>query len=41
MKKETWKIVIQIAISILTAIATSLGVNELHVSSKSAACDYF
>ena len=26
MKKETWKMVIQIAISILTAIATSLGV---------------
>ncbi len=26
MKKETWKIVIQTLISILTAIATSLGV---------------
>ena len=26
MKKETWKMVIQIAISILTTIATSLGV---------------
>ena len=26
MKKETWKTVIQIVISILTAIATSLGV---------------
>lgn len=26
MKKETWKTVIQIAISILTAIATTLGV---------------
>ena len=25
MKKDTWKMVIQIAISILTAIATSLG----------------
>ena len=38
MKKETWKMMIQIAISILTAIATSLGVtscmlaaNQLHV----------
>ena len=28
MKKETWKMVIQIAISILTAIATSLGVDR-------------
>ncbi|MGN9063163.1 smalltalk protein [Segatella copri] len=28
MKKDTWKIVIQIAISILTAIATSLGVSS-------------
>ncbi|WP_439431429.1 smalltalk protein [Segatella copri] len=28
MKKETWKIVIQITISILTAIATSLGVTS-------------
>ena len=28
MKKETWKIVIQIAISIMTAIATSLGVTS-------------
>ena len=28
MKKDTWKIVIQIAISILTAIATSLGVTS-------------
>ena len=27
-KKETWKMVIQIAISILTAIATSLGVTS-------------
>ena len=27
-EKETWKIVIQIAISILTAIATSLGVTS-------------
>lgn len=25
MKKETWKFVIQVAISILTAIATALG----------------
>ena len=28
MKKETWKMVIQIAINILTAIATSLGVTS-------------
>ncbi|MGN8650985.1 smalltalk protein [Segatella copri] len=28
MKKNTWKMVIQIAISILTAIATSLGVSS-------------
>ncbi len=28
MKKETWKMVIQIAISIMTAIATSLGVTS-------------
>ncbi|MED9957379.1 MAG: smalltalk protein [Segatella copri] len=28
MKKDTWKMVIQIAISILTAIATSLGVTS-------------
>ncbi|MGN0283600.1 smalltalk protein [Segatella copri] len=28
MKKDTWKMVIQIAISILTAIATSLGVTN-------------
>ena len=28
MKKETWKMVIQIAISVLTAIATSLGVTS-------------
>ncbi|MBM0143415.1 smalltalk protein [Prevotella copri] len=28
MKKETWKMVIQIAISILTAIATSLDVTS-------------
>ena len=26
MKKETWKTILQIAISILTAIATTLGV---------------
>ena len=28
MKKDTWKMVIQIAISILTAIATSPGVTN-------------
>ena len=28
MKKDTWNMVIQIAISILTAIATSLGVTS-------------
>ena len=28
MKKETWKTVIQIVISILTAIASSLGVTS-------------
>ena len=28
MKKETWKTVFQIVISILTAIATSLGVTS-------------
>lgn len=28
MKKETWKTIIQIVISILTAIATSLGVTS-------------
>ena len=28
MKKDTWKMVIQIAISILTAIATSLDVTS-------------
>lgn len=28
MKRDTWKMVIQIAISILTAIATSLGVSS-------------
>lgn len=28
MKKDTWKTVIQIAISILTAIATTLGVTS-------------
>ena len=28
MKKNTWKTVIQIAISILTAIATTLGVTS-------------
>ena len=28
MKKDTWKTVIQIVISVLTAIATSLGVSS-------------
>lgn len=28
MKKDTWKTVIQIAISILTAIATTLGITS-------------
>lgn len=28
MKKETWKTVIQIVISVLTAIATSLGISS-------------
>ena len=28
MKANTWKTILQIAISILTAIATTLGVNE-------------
>ncbi len=28
MKKETWKTVIQIIVSVLTAIATSLGVSS-------------
>jgi len=28
MKKDTWKTIIQIAISILTAIATTLGVTS-------------
>ncbi len=28
MKKETWKFIIQTAIAILTAIATSLGVTS-------------
>ena len=28
MKKETWKTVIQIVVSVLTAIATSLGVSS-------------
>ena len=36
MKKDTWKMVIQIAISILTAIATSLGVFKLRVNCKKA-----
>ena len=31
MKKETWKTVIQIAISILTAIATTLGVTSCNI----------
>ena len=28
MKKETWKTILQVAISILTALATSLGVSS-------------
>ena len=28
MKKETWKIVIQMMISVLTAIATTLGITS-------------
>ena len=28
MKKDTWKTIIQVAISILTAIATTLGVSS-------------
>ena len=28
MKKETWKTILQLAISILTAIATTLGVTS-------------
>lgn len=28
MKKDTWKMVLQIAISILTAIATTLGITN-------------
>ena len=28
MKRETWKTIIQIAVSILTAIATTLGVTS-------------
>ena len=28
MKKETWKTIIQIAISILTALATTLGLSS-------------
>ena len=28
MKKDTWKIVLQVAISILTAIATTLGITS-------------
>lgn len=28
MKKETWKAIVQIAISILTALATTLGVTS-------------
>ncbi len=30
MKKDTWKTIIQIAIYILTAIATTLGVTLVH-----------
>ena len=28
MKKETWKLIIQIAINVLTAIATAIGVTS-------------
>ena len=28
MKKETWKLVIQLVISVLTAVATTLGVTS-------------
>ena len=28
MKKETWKTILQIAISVLTAIATTLGITS-------------
>ncbi len=28
MKKETWKMVIQLVISVLTAVATTLGVSS-------------
>nr|WP_287897062.1 smalltalk protein [Prevotella sp.] len=28
MKKETWKTILQIAISVLTALATSLGITS-------------
>ena len=31
MKKETWKTILQIAISILTAIATTLGVTSCNI----------
>jgi len=31
MKKETWKTILQIAISILTAIATTLGITSCAV----------
>lgn len=32
MKKDTWKTLIQIAISILTAIATTLGITSCTLS---------
>ena len=31
MKKETWKTIIQIALSILTALATTLGITSCTV----------
>ncbi len=31
MKKETWKTILQIAISILTALATTLGVTSCNI----------
>ncbi len=31
MKKETWKTILQIAISVLTALATTLGITSCSV----------
>ena len=33
MKKETWKLIIQIAINVLTAIATAIGVTSCFAAS--------